>query len=109
MPKTLKKPSFNVLYVLKFPGYFTTWRLERVTEDGYFIFRTSDDNITNKLNLLRWNYMYKKFCVDEINCPEAFKPRIRIKVSLEPYAFRSKEYTKEELDSLIDDIDDIYF
>ena len=106
MPKTLKKPSFNVLYILKFPRFFTTWRLEEITEDGYFLFRTSSNAITDKLNILRWNFIHSKFCVGEMPCPE-IKPKTTIKITIESAnAFKSKDYGKDELDNLIDDIDD---
>jgi hypothetical protein len=110
MQKSLKKPSFGKLYVLKFPRFYTTWRLKEV-KDGCFIFVTSCGNVTDKMNILRFNFLYNRFCVDELDCPEIAKPQnTKIKITIEKKtAFISKEHTKEELNSLIDDIEDIEF
>ncbi|MBQ9782720.1 MAG: hypothetical protein IJW26_06055 [Clostridia bacterium] len=107
--KTLEKPSFNVLYVLKFPRYSTTWRLSTVTEDGYFIFTTSNNNKTAKMSLSRWFFICRNFVVDTVHCPPAFAPNMRVSINLQKKAFCSRENTKEELDAMIDDIDDVEF
>ena len=60
MKKITEKPSFKVIYVLKFPKFVTTWRLKYITKDGFFIFLTSSGRDTEKMslnkNVLRKHY-----------------------------------------------------
>ena len=115
MPQTIKKPSFNVLYVLKFPRYYTTWRLHSVTQDGYFIFLTSTGREVEKMSLNRFNFLCSQYLVDTVSfatlnlsAPTAPTKNERVKITIESNSsFRSREYTKEELEALIDNIDDI--
>lgn len=112
----MKKPSFDFLYVLKFPKYVTTWRLKRITKDGFFIFLTSSGRDTEKMNLNRFQYLCNRFLIDTVllsnlglkNEPQA--PIDKIKITIErSSAFRSKTYSPGEFDSLVDNIDDIEF
>ncbi len=111
--KTTEKPSFNALYVLKFPRYYTTWRLSKVDEDGFFYFLTSLGQAVAKMSLSRFNFLCSKYLVDTVSFQSlgiestTFKERVSLSVEKKS-AFRSKEYTKEE-SNVYDDIDDIEF
>lgn len=110
----MKKPSFNVLYVLKFPRYYTTWRLHSVTQDGYFIFLTSTGREVKKMSLNRFNFLCSQYLVDTVSFATlnitAPSKSERIKITIEKSsAFRSKNYSSEDLRELIDDIEDVEF
>ena len=114
MPQAIKKPSFNVLYVLKFPRYYTTWRLHSVTRDGYFIFLTSTGREVKKMSLNRFSFLCSKYLVDTVSFAtlnlSAPTKNERIKITIEANgAFRSRAYSSGELESLIDDIGDVEF
>ena len=116
MKKNTEKPSFKVIYILKFPKFVTTWRLKYITKDGFFIFSTSSARDTEKMNLNRFQDLCNRFLIDTVllsdlglkNEPQA--PIDKIKITIErSNAFRSKTYSPGEFDSLVDNIDDIEF
>ena len=114
MQKLIKKPSVNVLYVLKFPRYYTTWRLYSVTQDGFYIFLTSAGKEVEKISAERFSFLCYKFLVDTVSFETlnitAPSKSERIKITIEKAsAFRSKNYSSEELCELIDDIENIEF
>lgn len=114
MNQLIKKPSFNVLYVLKFPRYYTTWRLYSVTQDGFYIFLTSTGKEVEKMSAERFSYLCYKFLVDKVSFEtlniSAPTKSERIKITIEKAsAYRSKDYSSEELRELIDDIEDVEF
>lgn len=114
MSKSIIKPSFNVLYVLKFPRYYTTWRLSSVTEDGFYIFLTSTGREVEKMSLNRFNFICSQYLVDTVSFAtlnlSAPTKNERIKITIETSSsFKSKAYAPGELESLVDDICDIEF
>ena len=116
MKKITEKPSYKVIYILKFPKFVTTWRLKYITKDGFFIFLTSSGRETERMNLKKFQYYCDRFLIDTVllsdlglkNEPQA--PIEKIKITIErSTAFRSKTYSLGEFDSLVDNIDEINF
>lgn len=115
MKNTNEKPLPNYLYVLKFPKYYTTWRLKTITDDGFYIFYTSNGGETRPMDAARFRYFSRRFIIDVLKLSEInindyeLKPN-EVKITIErKTAYKSKSYTKEELDTLIDEIDDVDF
>ena len=107
------KPQKNLLYIFQFPHYVATWRLKSVTERGYF-FYTSKGFVTSLVTPARFDFMYRKFLLDKVEFPnvscESSPAPTKIKITIEKEGdFMRRKYTKEMLDSLIDDIDTIEF
>lgn len=113
MKNTNAKPSPNYLYVLKFPNYYTTWRLKTITDDGFYIFTTSCGGETRKMDFSRFKFFCRRYVIDVLKLDElkisGYEPSsLKVKITIER-SFRSKNYTKDELDSLVDNIDEIEF
>lgn len=91
-----------------------TWRLKSVTEKGYF-FYTSKGFVSSLVTPARFDFMCRKFLLDKVefpnvSCESSTAPTKRIKITIEKEdEFMRRKYTKEMLDSLIDDIDTIEF
>lgn len=66
------------------------------------------------MSLSRFNFLCGKYLVDTVTFQSlgiettTFKERVTLSVERNS-AFKSKEYNKEEMTSLVDDIDDIEF
>ena len=109
----IKKPSFEVLYIFRFPKYVATWRLKTITDGGYF-FWTSKGGVTSIVTPSRFDFMVRRFLLDEVAFPTPATPapsqQIKVSVANTSDAdFMRRTYTKEFLDSLVDNIDDIEF
>lgn len=108
----IEKPSSNHIYVLKFPKYITSWRLI-CEKDGFLYFTTNTGRNVEKMTLERFNYLCRRFLIETINLSDygiaTTRPE-RIKITIErSSAYQSKAYTSDELQSLVDDIDDVIF
>lgn len=122
MPQAIKKPSFNELYVLKFPQYITTWRLKGELMDGSFVFFTSSGGQT-KMNLSRFNFLCNKYLIQKIkledlglqsckdkNCVTNEFITIKVETpkqikSVRLYPRQKTTYTKEDLDAILDAVE----
>ena len=103
------KPENDKLYVLKFPNYYSTWRLKGETTDGKFIFFTSSGDITAPMNQTRFDFLTKRYLIQTValsalNITTSSKIKINVEQS---HAFRSREYTTKEEILPVDDIDEI--
>ena len=111
------KPTIGVLYIFKFPSYVTTWRLYRTDEDGFFHFLSSTGKKVERISLSRFQYLCRSYLIDTVRCdclglstinePARFE---RVKITIETSSsFKSKDYSREELESLVDNIEDVEF
>lgn len=107
-PNNIKKPSFDTLYILKFPSYFTTWRLKEELKDGRFIFYTSAGDTTAPMSASRFDFLTKRYLVHTVALSALnVTSNAKISIDVAKGAFQSREYKPE--DFAVDDIDSIEF
>lgn len=102
------KPELGKLYLLKFPDYYTTWRLKDIAENGYYRFYTSSGNITAPMSASRFDFLTRRYLVHTVAL-SALNVTASAKISIDVAkgAFQSREYKPE--DFAVDDIDSIEF
>ena len=101
----INKPSLHHFYILKFPSYTVVWQL-KYKQDGFLHFCTSTGKAVAKMNLARFQYLCNHYLIKIIRQSEP-KAKEKVTRTTKTSPFKSREYTKEELDTLIDNIDDI--
>ena len=103
-------PEPGKIYILNFTRYITTWRLKEKSEDGAYVFFTSAGAVTKPVTLSRFQFVCRHNLIAILHQPAEIKSTDKLEINLKAKkAFRSKEYSKQELESLIDDIDDVEF
>lgn len=103
-------PEPGKIYILNFTRYITTWRLKEKSEDDAYVFFTSAGAVTKPVTLSRFQFVCRHNLIAILHQPAEIKATDKLEIQIKrTKAFKSKEYSKEELDSLIDDIDDITF
>lgn len=119
------KPSKDYLYVFKFPKFVTTWRLKAELPNDNFIFFTSSGCKTKETTLEKFNYYCRYFLISKIKLEslsldsaygKSTSEYISVKVetpvkttTVTLYPKEKKEYTKQELDELLDLVADSDF
>ena len=103
-------PEPGKIYILNFKRYITTWRLKEKLEDGAYVFFTSAGAVTKPVTLSRFQFVCRHNLIAILHQPSEIKPTDKLEIQVKrKKAFSSKEYSKQELEGLIDDIDDITF
>lgn len=103
-------PEPGKIYILNFTRYITTWRLKEKSEDGAYVFFTSAGAVTKPVTLSRFQFVCRHNLIAILHQPAELKPTDKLEIQVKrKQAFKSREYSKEEFESLIDDIDDITF
>lgn len=119
------KPSKDYLYVFKFPKFITTWRLKDELPNGNFVFFTSTGGVTKETTPKRFEYICRyclisKIKLESLNLNSVYGKRtseyITVKVetpvkttTVTLYPKEKKEYTKQDLDELLDLVADSDF
>lgn len=103
-------PEPGKIYILNFTRYITTWRLKEKLEDGGFVFFTSAGAVTKPVTLTRFQFVCRHNLIAILHQPAEIKLTDKLEIQVKRQkAFSSREYSKEEFESLIDDIEDITF